>query len=286
MNSFESRVKDTRLTKIERRIAEYILSNFEYIGFMKSADIAQKLEVSTSSVVRLSRTLGYAGFNEMMGEIRKEIVNRMNGFETHNVSPASKLAASWSRIEADDPISRYLENVRRIITSVVEKNSAEKFHRAKRIILNACTRYIAGYCGCRPIADLLALHVNRILPQTFCVMHADSDAFVRLVNITAEDCLVLFSYERYADMAIRSAQMARDAGAKLIVVTDKITAPVAAGADVVLLSEHSSGSFFNSSVALVMIAEILSLSITGDYPKEVQEHMNLIDRYISGSGLY
>ena len=286
MTSFESRVKNTRLTRIERQAAEYILENFEYIGFLKSAEIAKRLGVSTSSVVRLSRTLGYAGFNEMMGQIREEIMERMNGANAREASPASKLAASWNRHDADRSISLYLEKTQSILHSVMEKNSPEKFQQARDIMLRAKTRYIAGYYGCRPLADLTMVHVSRILPQTFCLCHADSDSYVRLVNITADDCLILFSCARYADMAIRTAQIAREAGARVIVVTDKLTAPVAIGADVVLLAEHDCGSFFNSSVGLTMIAEILSLSIATEHSDAVQQRMNKIDEYVTQGNLF
>lgn len=286
MYTFENRVKNTKLTKIEQRVAEFILSNFEYIAFMKSADIAEKLHISSSSVVRVSRTLGYTGFNEMMACIRDEIIEQINDSNANNISPASKLTASWNTLDSDDPISRYLEKVQTVTKSVFEKNNAEKFRQAKEFILNANTRYIAGFYGCRPLADLFTIHLARVLPQTFSILHADSDAYVRLINITNLDCLILFSYERYADIAIRASQIAHDAGAKVVAITDKITAPVAQGADVILLSDHDSGSFFNSSAALVMILEVLTLNIAGECSGTTQVNLRQIDKYLMESSLF
>lgn len=286
MGSFEDRVKNARLTKIERKISEYILANYDFIGFMTSAEIAEKLHVSTSSVVRLSRTLGYVGFNEMMALIREEIVERMNAADVKGNSPVNKLAASWNKISEDALLSRYFENLQVTTSSVIEKNSSEKFHEAQKIISSSEHRYVAGFYGCRPAADLLTIHLSRIFPQTTSIIHADSDAYVRLINIKPKDCLILFSYARYANIAIRASQIARSAGARLIVITDKITAPVATGADVVLLSEHCSGSFFNSSVALVMTAEILALSAVPDHSEAVERQLTELDKYLTESNLF
>jgi DNA-binding MurR/RpiR family transcriptional regulator len=112
------------------------------------------------------------------------------------------------------------------------------------------------------------------------------DTIAQAVNITPNDCLILFSYERYADMAIKLADIAHRFGAKIIAVTDKITSPIAEGADVVFLSENDGGSFFNSSIALLMIAEMLALVASKDRYSEIESHLDLIDEYLAKGNLY
>lgn len=47
-----------KLTKKEKLIAEFILDNFAEACFITSTEIARRLQVSDSSVIRFTRTLG------------------------------------------------------------------------------------------------------------------------------------------------------------------------------------------------------------------------------------
>ena len=52
------------------------------------------------------------------------------------------------------------------------------------------------------------------------------------------------------------------------------------------LSENDGGSFFNSSIALLMIAEMLALVASRGRYSEIESHLNLIDEYLTESDLY
>lgn len=52
-----------KLTKKEKLIADFILDNFAEACFITSTEIAKRIHVSDSSVIRFTRTLGYSGFH-------------------------------------------------------------------------------------------------------------------------------------------------------------------------------------------------------------------------------
>ena len=292
MSNFDERVKSTPLTKTERLVAEFISGNYNRAAFMKASDIAAEIGVSPSSVVHLSRTLGYSGYADMMARLQAELLSQIEtavppvSVPMENASPSHKLSTSLMALEQNDPLKLYLSKSQTIIDSVFSRNDLDKFLRAEEIIAGAQHRYIAGFYGCRGVADLLAVHMRRIFPATTALLHADADTIAQAVNITPNDCLILFSYERYADMAIKLADIAHRFGAKIIAVTDKITSPIAEGADVVFLSENDGGSFFNSSIALLMIAEMLALVASKDRYSEIESHLDLIDEYLAKGNLY
>ena len=60
------------LTKTQRIIAEYVLDNASEACFMTSTEIALKLGVSESSVIRFSRTIGFDGFMDFQKALRKD----------------------------------------------------------------------------------------------------------------------------------------------------------------------------------------------------------------------
>ena len=62
MKELRTMINNTSLTKTQKMIAKYVLDNFADACFMTSTEIAMKLGVSESSVIRFSRSLGYDGF--------------------------------------------------------------------------------------------------------------------------------------------------------------------------------------------------------------------------------
>ena len=67
----QARLMGVKLTKKEKLIAEFILDNFAEACFITSTEIAKRLHVSDSSVIRFTRTLGYTGFMDFQRSIRK-----------------------------------------------------------------------------------------------------------------------------------------------------------------------------------------------------------------------
>ena len=69
----EERIKNARMTKTERQIADFFLDNRGSLYFMTSKDIALALHVSDTSVIRLCRTLGYSGFKDLQQRLQKDL---------------------------------------------------------------------------------------------------------------------------------------------------------------------------------------------------------------------
>ncbi|MGN1267617.1 MAG: MurR/RpiR family transcriptional regulator, partial [Dorea sp.] len=62
MKELRDLIHNANLTKTQKMIAKYVLDNFADACFMTSTEIALKLGVRESSVIRFSRSLGFSGF--------------------------------------------------------------------------------------------------------------------------------------------------------------------------------------------------------------------------------
>ncbi len=69
--------KNDNLTRSQRRLLEYILSNDQESVFLKIKDLAKRVNVSQATVVRLSRALGFKGFPEFQQEMRLRFRNKL-----------------------------------------------------------------------------------------------------------------------------------------------------------------------------------------------------------------
>ncbi len=82
---------------------------------------------------------------------------------------------------------------------------------------------------------------------------------------------MVISFAPYSAEAVRVAEAAKEAGAKLIALTDSAVAPIALKADHCILFSHESTSFFPSMAAATAVAEsLIELVISIDDDKAVK----------------
>ena len=59
-----------RLSKGQRRAADYLYQNYDEAVFLTAGQIAERIGLSTSTVTRLAGALGYEGFPELQEAFR------------------------------------------------------------------------------------------------------------------------------------------------------------------------------------------------------------------------
>ena len=60
-----------------RAIAEFSIQNADTVAVETAQQLAKRIGVPPSSMVRFAQTLGYAGFNELKRDFRDNLVYRM-----------------------------------------------------------------------------------------------------------------------------------------------------------------------------------------------------------------
>lgn len=64
-------------SKGQKKIASYILTNYDKAAFMTASRLGKTVEVSESTVVRFAVELGYAGYPEMQKTLQELVRNKL-----------------------------------------------------------------------------------------------------------------------------------------------------------------------------------------------------------------
>ena len=70
----------------EKKIASYILTNYDKAAFMTASRLGKTVEVSESTVVRFAVELGYAGYPEMRRRCRSLSGNKLTSVQRIEVA--------------------------------------------------------------------------------------------------------------------------------------------------------------------------------------------------------
>lgn len=284
--NMEERIKTAKLTRSEGLVAEYIINNLNSVCFMTATDIARKVRVSDATVIRLCRALGFSGFFHLQKDIQQQVMQQMEDGADALASPIEKLRVYMPGLRETNFISSHLECAINNIKSAIKKNDPDKFEAIASIIIQSRHKFVSGFRGCRGLADWTALILGHMLPNVRRNTSVGAENLETLIDLTPEDCVLLISFPRYAQAAIDTAAFAKQNGAKLLVLTDKLTAPVAADADQVVTVNVRGLTFFNSIVGQAFAIELMVGAVSKAIGSSNHDRLAAIDTYISKYGFF
>ena len=285
MENMKELLHSKRLTKTQKVIAEYILDNASEACFMTSTEIALKLGVSESSVIRFSRTIGFAGFMDFQKALRKDYQDKVLSISSSITVPSQRIAKQAKLESSADYINRHFKNAAHNLEEIFIQNSIQTFEQAADTIISSKHKYIAATRGNICLADYFILYLKQMVPHVTMTTTTTMSPIDHMFNISQTDCLILFSFPRYSLQDKVTAEMAHDAGASIIVITDKPSSELAQYATVLLTVPVDSNTFFNSMIAPQFVSEAL-LETISHKAKGIEKRLDTIDKYLSKLGNY
>ena len=285
MKELRTMINNTSLTKTQKMIAKYVLDNSADACFMTSTEIAMKLGVSESSVIRFSRSLGYDGFMDFQKNLRKDYQDKVLSISSSITVPSQRIAKRAKLTNTADYINRHFKNAAKNLENALTSNSSTAFEEAADIIVSSRHKYITASRGNSSLGDYFLLYLKHMVPNVESTSSAAISPIDHLCNISKDDCLILFSFPRYSSEDKICAQMAREADAKIIVVADKPSALLAEYATVLLTAPVDSNAFFNCMIAPQFVTEAL-LETVSHKARGIEKRLKKIDKYLGELGNY
>lgn len=285
MKELRDAIKNANLTKTQMIIANYVLDNSSEVCFMTSTDIAISLQVSESSVIRFSRALGYNGFMDFQKDLRKNYQDKVHSISSTITVPAERIAKRTKLDANSDYINKHFKNSAKNLEYALMNNAQATYESAADLIINSKRKYIVATRSNTGLGDSIFMLLKHMLPNVENANHGGLTPIDHLCHITKDDCLIMFSFPRYSSIDKLTAEMASNAGAKIIVITDKQSALLAHYATALFITTVDNNTFFNSFIGAQFISEVLCDTISHKV-KGIEKRLKNIDRYIGELGLY
>lgn len=238
-------------SKGQKRIATYILQNYDKAAFMTASNLGKVAEVSESTVVRFAMELGFDGYPEMQKELQEMVRSRMTS--TQRIQVAGNIYAGH------DVLSSVMQSEMDNLREVVERADRDAFNLVIEKIVHAKHIYILGARTSSFVAGYLNFYLHLLFENVTLVQSgAAGEIFEQLLRIGEGDVLIAISFPRYSAVTINTVQFAKDRKADVVAITDSNKSPTARMADAALLAPSEMVSFVDSMVTpLSMINALL-----------------------------
>ena len=247
----ELRRRYDRLTHSQKRIAEYIIAHSHAVAFSTVDQMAARLNVNPSTIVRFTYRLGLDGFPDLQERMREILRGQLA--RTSDPINERQVGSHLDGTSFGASLSRDWQNLHHTIAGLDTAAVA----RAVNILARARRVYVVAGFSTFPVAHYFAIILDRLRSEISLLASNDVFATPRLVEMKAEDCLVAFTFPRYASATHRIAMWAKENKAKVVAVTDSPISAVGQIADVVLLAASAGVGLQNSLVAPLALANAL-----------------------------
>ncbi len=285
MESIEKRIQSTMLTKTDKKIVDYILEHIDTMGVETVTMMAEALHTSDTSIIRLLRKLGYSGFTEFKRQMADRMVRQYRE-SVENLSTGEKYLKSSHLLKKGNEIADVMEKAIANIQTTFMNLDADDAVEIANCLVKSKRKYIAGFRSTASCSIYMYRKLISFLPNVVSLQYAESEAIEQLTDITKEDCLIMYSFSRYSEITFTLLDMAKEAGAKVILITDKISSPLANKADYVISCAITGAGVTNSYVVPMCISEILVLLVSKKIKAADKKRINKLKEEICINKLY
>jgi len=168
----------------------------------------------------------------------------------------------------------------------LSKNTTDKFDRVVDILAKSNHRYIGGYRGTATLAYRFEFLLSLIVGNVIIVAGEDINNIEKILDIEANDCMVMISFNRYRMNALEIIKICKERSAKLILITDRATAPFSQYADELLIVDVGSLSFFNSNAAPMFLLELICTMLAVRLDGNAKERLNILEPFINKTQIF
>lgn len=201
------RIGSTALSRAERQVADFLLKKPHDAVEMSIRSLAQECDVSEPTVARFSQSMGFEGFKTFKLAFAKSLATGIP-FLHLDVNQADTVRDVLPKV-FDRTIATLMETRNNANASTFEA-AVNLLARARRI---EC--YGLGYSGALAIDAQLKFFRFGIPTTVFCDAHLQAQS----ASLLNSDCLVVaFSRTGRTHDIIQSVQIAKEAGAKVLVL--------------------------------------------------------------------
>lgn len=256
-----------------RRIADYVISSKNDIIYQKASDFAQQSGVSTASVSRFVRLLGYKNFSEFRLKMAMAKDGKVSGGSSEDDALAyNGEAVGKSPCEICKTIFsksiRELEDTWNMMDFETLKQAADLIDKANRIVA-------IGVGRSKITTEALVSRLYRI--GYYITDYCDSHEIVNITSIMKEgDLLIAVSNFGQSKSVVEGVRRAARHGASVLGITSVTDSPLAQSADHVLLSAYDyasdkMGKLYEPSsenVAQLVLVDCLYMMVATRHEKE------------------
>lgn len=249
--------KMPEFTKGQKKLANFILENYDKAVFITASKLGEIVGVSESTVVRFAMELGFDGYPKFQSQL--EILVKTELTSTQRIKVSNEQMSRSNK----DILTTILEKDAEKIKFTINEIDKEVFNDAIDKIVSAKKVYIVGVRSANSLSSFLAFYLNLMIDNVVYVNSSTAtETFEQIFRIEKGDVFIGISFPRYSRRTIKAMEYAYNKKATTIAITDSVFSPLVAFATNSLIARSDMISFMDSLVAPLSVINAILVAIS------------------------
>lgn len=267
-------------TAAERRVVPFLREPSRLIELQSITRLAEAAEVSTPTIIRLARKLGFDGYPDLHGAVRSELAERIK-------QPLAKLEAQPHPAPGHHIINQFASAIVDNVNTTVNQLDLAQFDRTADLLADPSRRLVLiGGRITWPIAHNFANHLHIIRPNVTLLNPSENAWPPSVLDMDAANVLIIFDIRRYEKKIAKLARLAQDRQAEIILFTDQWGSPVENTADICFRAQVKAPSSWDSVVTLNFLVEALVAQTQRTAPEGTAARIAEMESLIGEAGIF
>ncbi|WP_313527529.1 MurR/RpiR family transcriptional regulator [Anaerotignum sp.] len=251
-------------TQTEKKLADYVLANYEEILNKNIVELAESAEVSEASIVRFCKSLGYKGFQEFKINAARDVIPK----EKHFNPSLDKDDDTWTICQK--MFASGVSVLNRTLTIL----NADDLDTVSEFILKSKKIVFFGIGGSSFVCQDAQHKFMKIGLNVF--VYPDVDMQMMAASLmTSEDLAIGVSHSGTNRSVLECLKTAKESGAKTVALVAQGKTPISKIADIVLYTGTEETVFKSESLStriaqLTIIDTLVSIVSFKDYNSAYQ----------------
>lgn len=260
-----------QLTSAERKLAQALFADYPLLGLNSMAEFAKAASVSTPSVLRLAKKLGFSGFPAFQDALRLELQAQLQ-------NPIAKHDRWSTKAPQTHILNRFADAAMENLRSSLHRIDHRVFDTVAGLLGRPQSAvHIVGGRITGALATYLHTHLLMARANVHLIANAQSHWPQQLLNIKKNDILLIFDVRRYDGKLLPFAALAKDRGCKVVLITDQWISPIARIANYTLPLRIEVPSSWDSNMVPLFVVESLVAAVVEKHWPETQKRITELE---------
>ncbi len=259
------------MTKSERQVAAYFQEHSEDFAFYTLDKISEEIGISTTSVIRFCRRLGFSGYKTFQEALRTDV-------RYQHADLPHKYQRALDNTDQNELLAKTIQQGIHCIHETFQGIPYENLAAAARYIMKAQRVFTFGMRESFALAHYTYTRLQTVRGNVSLLNAGYNGDVESILSLTPGDVCIVYLFHRYTKQTLQLLPMLQKQGVKIILITSDPYNTVQSYATLLIPCVVNANGIKNSAMAPICLADYLCNAVavlngedTLEYMKELEE---------------
>ena len=253
-----------QLLPSERKLADVVMQHQASLASYTATELAGLARVSKATAARFFRRLGYENFNQFRADVRANPPIESPLFKLEGVARLDRDAAALTRHFSIDAQN---------LATTLQNLSRDDLRSAAAALKGAQRIWVIGFRNGYATAFFAQALFSHAKPNVFLLNDSAAKVADVLTDVGEKDALFVVDFRRRLKLLGQIVAVAKESGARVVLLTDSPVSSLARSADVILGCTTVGSAIFDSYVAPMSIVNYLGATLVATMRLDARKRM-------------